>query len=180
MSRFNFQVSLCLFVFLTGSSLAQDTQSAASPAFGGPDAVEIQLAEQYESWDGWKKALKDDHGFAFSVDYTAVLLTANETFSDDTGAGGIARVFGAWDLYNEGAGALVWKFEHRHAFGDTSPFDFSMGEMGYVGLIEAPFNDSEFRTQNLYWRQRVNGGRSTIVAGVLDPTDYVDAFGCIS
>ena len=180
MSRFNFQVSLCLFVFLTGSSLAQDTQSAASPAFGGPDAVEIQLAEQYESWDDWKKALKDDHGFAFSVDYTAVLLTANETFSDDTGAGGIARVFGAWDLYNEGAGALVWKFEHRHAFGDTSPFDFSMGEMGYVGLIEAPFNDSEFRTQNLYWRQRVNGGRSTIVAGVLDPTDYVDAFALAS
>ncbi len=169
-----------IWSLLSISAIAQESEITSSPAFGGPDAVEVELERQYEGWDDWKKALRDDHGFAFSFDYTAVVLSASETFSDNSAAGGIARVFGAWDLYNEGAGALVWKFEHRHAFGDTSPFDFSIGQMGYVGLVEPPFNDSDFRTQNLYWRQRINGGRSTIVAGVLDPTDYVDAFALAS
>ena len=52
--------------------------------------------------------------------------------------------------------------------------------MGYVGLQEPPFNDGGFRTQNLYWRQRFGGGRSTLVAGVLDPTDFVDAYALAS
>ena len=151
-------------------------QGTSGPRFGGPDSVEVELEERYEFWGDWQTALKDDHGFALSFDYTAVLLSASDTFSDSTGVGGIARVYGAWDLFNEGAGALVWKFEHRHEFGDTSPFDFSLGQMGYVGLQEPPFNDSGFRTQNLYWRQRMNGGRSTLIARLLDVTDYVDAF----
>jgi porin len=180
MSKSHYPYALLLFAFLATSSLAQEARSNSNPAFGGPDAVEVELEAQYESWTDWKKALKDDHGFAFSIDYTAVLLTASETFFDDTGAGGIARIYGAWDLYDEGAGALIWKFEHRHAFGDTSPFDLSLGQMGYVGLIEPPFNDSDFRTQNLYWRQRMNDGRSTLVAGIMDATDYVDAFALAS
>jgi porin len=138
------------------------------------------MADDHLTLNEWRQRLKQDHGFSFSVDYTSVVLSANETFSDSTGAGGIARVYGVWDLWNEGAGALIWKFEHRHAYGNTSPFDFSMGQMGYVGMQEPPFNDSNFRTQNLYWRQRLNGGRSTLVAGIMDPTDYVDAFALAS
>jgi len=168
-----------LCIFSTWSN-AQESETPSTPRFGGPDAVENQLAEDKVSWNDWKKWLKIEHGFGFSVDYTSVVLTANETFSDSTGAGGIARIYGAWDLWSDGAGALIWKFEHRHAYGDTSPFDFSMGQMGYVGLQEPPFNDSDFRTQNLYWRQRMNGGRSTLVAGIMDPTDYVDAFALAS
>jgi porin len=169
-----------LLSFSATLTMAQESDSNVTPKFGGPDAVENQLEKDSPSWNDWKTALKDKHGFSFSVDYTAVLLSASETFSDSTGAGGIARVYGAWDLFNEGAGALVWKFEHRHAYGDTSPFDFSMGEIGYVGLQEPPFNDSDFRTQNLYWRQRMDGGRSTLIAGILDVTDYVDAFALAS
>jgi len=159
---------------------AQEPSISQRPGFGGPNAVDNQLAVDELHWDDWKKRLKADHGFSFSMDYTGVLLTASETFSDNTGAGGIARIYGAWDLVDNGAGALVWKFEHRHKYGATSPFDFSMGQMGYVGLQEPPFNDSDFRTQNLYWRHRLNGGRSTLIAGILDPTDYVDAFALAS
>ena len=164
----------------SASANAQDAEVASGPRFGGPDAVENQMAEDRETWNDWKKSLQDDHGFGFSIDYTSVLLTASETFSDNTGAGGIARIYGAWDLVDEGAGALVWKFEHRHAYGSTSPFEFSLGQIGYVGLQEPPFNDSDFRTQNLYWRHRLNGGRSTLIAGILDVTDYVDAFALAS
>jgi len=175
----HFSPAFLLFASLASFAHAQDV-SVATPKFGGPGAVENQLEDDSPSWNDWKKNLKDAHGFGFSVDYTGVLLTANETFSDNTGAGGIARIYGAWDLADNGAGALVWKFEHRHAYGGTSPFDFSMGQMGYVGLQEPPFNESGFRTQNLYWRHRLNGGRSTLIAGVLDVTDYVDAFALAS
>ena len=173
---------LIVTTFATSISVAtaQEPSNTRGPGFGGPDAVENQLAEDALHWDDWKKRLKADHGFSFSMDYTGVLLTASETFSDDTAAGGIARIYGAWDLVNDGAGALVWKFEHRHAYGSTSPFDFSMGQMGYVGLQEPPFNDSGFRTQNFYWRHRLNSGRSTLIAGILDVTDYVNAFALAS
>ncbi len=168
-------------IFVASPAFAQDDSEAAAPAgFGGPDAVANKMADDNLSLNEWRQNLKEDYGFSFSLDYTSVVLSANETFSDSTGAGGIARAYGTWDLWNEGAGTLVWKFEHRHAYGDTSPFDFSMGQIGYVGLQEPPFNDSDFRTQNLYWRQRLNGGRSTLLAGVLDATDYVDAFALAS
>jgi porin len=169
-----------ILCFAATGSMAQEAGNQVQPRFGGPNAVENQMESDNQSWDGWKKALKDDHGFALSMDYTGVLLTASEAFSSDTAGGGIARLFGAWELTGEGAGALIWKFEHRHAYGSTSPFAFSLGEMGYVGLQEPPFNDTDFRTQNLYWRQRLNGGRSTLIAGVLDVTDYVDAFALAS
>ena len=171
------------FIFAFGLSIfavSAAAQQESGPGFGGPDAVANKMADDNLSLNEWRENLKEDHGFSFSLDYTGVVLSANETFSDSTGAGGIARAYGTWDLWNDGAGTLIWKFEHRHAYGDTSPFDFSMGQMGYVGLQEPPFNDSDFRTQNLYWRQRLNGGRSTLLAGILDVTDYVDAFALAS
>jgi porin len=166
------------FTLLSAHARAQEP---ATPAFGGPNAVENQVQSDFgETWDEWKQNLKDDFGLVLSLDYTGVWLTANETFDDQNGAGGIARAFGTFDLFDVENGTLVWKFEHRHAYGDVSPFDFSLGQIGYVGLQEPPFNDSGFRTQNLYWRQRMNGGRSVLIAGVLDVTDYLDAFALAS
>lgn len=163
---------------LAVSTLAQET---AGPGFGGPNAVENQVESDFgETWDTWKQKLKDDFGLVLSVDYTAAMLTANETFDDKIGSGGIARLFGTIDLFNIENGTLVYKFEHRHAYGSVPPFDFSLGQIGYVGLQEPPFNDSNFRTQNLYWRQRLNEGRSVLIAGILDVTDYLDAFALAS
>jgi porin len=156
-------------------------QESGGPAFGGPNAVENQVADDRgEVWEDWKAKLRDELGLVLSVDYTSVALTANETFDDEAGTGGIARLFGTYDLFGVENGTLVWKFEHRHAYGDVSPFDFSLGQIGYVGLQEPPFNDTDFRTQNLYWRQRFNGGRTTLIAGVLDVTDYLDAYALAS
>ena len=156
-------------------------QESAGPGFGGPNAVENQVEYDFgDKWDAWKQNLKDNLGLVLSVDYTAVALTANETFDDKEGTGGIARIFGTLDLFNIENGTLVWKFEHRHAYGSVSPFDFSLGQIGYVGLQEPPFNDTDFRTQNLYWRHRLNGGRSTLIAGILDVTDYLDAYAMAS
>ena len=165
-----------LLLNLAVSAFAQE-----APGFGGPNAVENQVESDFgESWDDWKQGLKDDFGLVLNLDYTAVVLTANETFDKKEGTGGIARLYGTFDLFNVENGTLVYKFEHRHAYGSVSPFDFSLGQIGYVGLQEPAFNDTDFRTQNLYWRQRMNGGRSVLIAGILDVTDYLDAFALAS
>jgi porin len=125
-----------LAVFASGLLLLVATvaaQQPSTPGFGSPNAVENQVESDFgETWDAWKQNLKDDLGLVLSVDYTAVMLTANETFDDKNGTGGIARIFGTFDLFNIENGTLVWKFEHRHAYGSVSPFDFSLGQIGYV------------------------------------------------
>jgi porin len=181
MSRAITCVSMFLGVCFANSCWAQGQQQsnlAVAPGFGGPNAVENQLANEKKDWGVWKKELEVNHGLSFGLDYTALFLSSSDTTANETAAGGIARAFGVAQIIKNGA--LVFKFEHRHEFGSPAPADFALSELGYVGLIGAPFNNSEFRTQNLYWRQRMNGGRSTLIAGVLDPTDYVDAFAMAS
>ena len=77
-------------------------QQESRPRFGGPDAVDNQLEEDRLTWNERRSQWKDKYGFGFSFDYTSVVLTANETSSDSTGMGGIARLYGAWELVGEG------------------------------------------------------------------------------
>ena len=177
-----FLMRLTILAFaLSLLAVAATAQETSGPSFGGPNAVEAQVESDFgETWDDWKQGLRDDFGLGLNLDYTAVVLTANETFDNKEGTGGIARLYGTFDLFKVENGTLVYKFEHRHAYGSVSPFDFSLGQIGYVGLQEPAFNDTDFRTQNLYWRQRMNGGRSVLIAGILDVTDYLDAFALAS
>lgn len=174
--QFRRWIAACVCVVVTCHA-AHAEDDAHAPVFGGPDSVEIRISEDVQSWDDIRQGLIDNYGLVISGDYSTVWMTADDTVSDDTAAGGIARVYGTYDLGKFENGALVYKFEHRHGFGSTSPFDFSLGQIGYAGLLSPPFSDGNFRTQNLYWRQRLNDGRATLVAGILDVTDYVDVFG---
>ncbi len=54
------------------------------------------------------------------------------------------------------SGSLIWKFEHRHAYGEPAPNDFLFGA-GALGLEVPPFSDEEGRVTNLYWKQKFNG-----------------------
>ena len=59
-------------------ALAANAQEVSGPGFGGPNAVENQVETDFgETWDAWKQNLRDDYGLVLSVDYTAVMLTAN-------------------------------------------------------------------------------------------------------
>jgi len=126
----------------------------------------------------WKERLTEEHGLSFSVDYSSVLLTGDGVTTDNASSG-MVRFYGAWDLVNPGTpdtGAFIWKIEHRHGYTDLPPSGFALGELGYVGIREPPFSDQGFRTTNLYGRQRFNDGRTAMVAGFLDTTDYVDVY----
>ena len=159
--------------------------------FGGPDAVENQIAEDAkprsalvdgrasQSWFDWKSSLQEDHGFSFGVDYTTVYLGASDALDDDSASGGMIRFFGSWDLLGRGTkntGAFVWKVEHRHGYTDIAPSGFGLGSLGYVGFIAPAWSDQGGRFTNFYWRQRFNDGKSIFIGGYLDVTDYADTF----
>jgi len=94
----------------------------------------------------------------------------------------MARLYGSWDLVGRGTkntGTLIFKVEHRHKYAAIPPKSLGF-EMGYVGMIDPPFNNDEFRLTNFYWRQRFAGGRISMMIGLLDATDYVDVYGLAS
>ena len=162
--------------------------------FGGPDQVERQLEEDNEpkesilelgflqSYFDFKSNLKDNSGLSFGVDYSTVFLGANESLDEKNASSGMVRLFGSWDLVNRGeknSGALIFKVEHRHKYSTIPPKEFGFN-LGYVGMIEPPFNTDELRVTNFYWRQRLFDGKLSFVAGLLDATDYVDVYALAS
>jgi porin len=178
-------------VCLAHPAAADDAAKSSSPAFGGPDSVENQIADDAQSvpalieervlqpWFDWKASLQERTGFSFGLDYIGLYLGANNSGEVDDASGGIVRFYGSWDLVGRGtpnSGALVWKVEHRHRYGDVAPSDFGLGPLGYVGFTGAPWNDQGTRLTNLYWRQRFNEGKATVIGGYFDVTDYVDTF----
>jgi porin len=167
---------------------------AASPRFGGPDAVENQLEADEEEkaslfdldwlrrYREWKAGIREKTGIHFGGDYSAQAFFADESAGDDFSGAGMYRFFGSWDLVDRGGdhpGAFVWKVEHRHRYTDVPPSGFGF-EAGYVGLVGPPFSNQRWRTTNLYWRQRFAKGRFTVIAGFLDATDYVDVYALAS
>jgi porin len=183
---------LCFTVLFAAPSAAQapGNDGTEGARWGGPNAVENQLRDDaavdrptlFERWFEWKDGLTEKHGFSFGVDYSAAYLGANESPGDDRAAGGMVRFFGSWDLVGRGTkntGAFVWKVEHRHSYTDVAPSGFGFN-LGYIGLIEPPFSDQGTRLTNLYWRQRLAGGRVTLLGGFLDATDYVDVYALAS
>ncbi len=182
------------FFLLIACAVLPTVSSAKN--FGGPDAVENTIEEDAritgavikeritQPWFDWKAKMQEDHGFSIGIDYSAVGLFSSEkgASGDDNASSGMVRLFGSWDLVGRGTkntGALVYKVEHRHSYTDVSVKDFGF-DQGYVGLIEPPFSDQGTRWTNLYWRQRLNEGRATITAGLLDATDYLNVYALAS
>ena len=127
----------------------------------------------------WKARIKKDHGVSLGGDYSAVYLGASDSPGEDSALGGMYRFYGSWDATGDGqgnSGALIWKAEHRHAYGShVAPGSFGF-ETGYIGLFEPPFSDQGLRLTNLYWRQRIGGGDLVFVGGYVDVTDYLDVY----
>ena len=160
-----------------------------SSRIGSPDAVENQLQEDaqvnplfelkfLQPYRDFKAKLKENIGLDFGFDYTAVWLGSTDSLAKDDGSGGMFRFYGSWDLVGResgNTGAFVWKGSNRHSYGTTPPSALAF-QTGYVGVFAAPFSDQGWRMTNLYWRQRFQNPRITIIGGLLDSTDYVDVF----
>jgi len=197
----------CKTSFLMSATLLMLATASTSPAveiekseegtnFGSPEAVENRIEEDaapkgsfverhlLESWFDWKGGLQDKHGIGLGMDYSTVFLGSDKKglSGKDAASSGMFRFFGTWEIVGRGTpntGTFVWKVESRHKYGSIPPFDFEF-ELGGVGIIEPPFSDQGGRVTNLYWHQRLNGGKITLVGGFLDATDYFDVFALAS
>ena len=181
----------CLFLSVLRVS-AQEMDSI--PALGSVDQVDNRLVFDdivkhpvfelsfLDPYFEFKKSVKEKTGLSFALDYTTLYFGSNSKIGSGEAGSGIFRFYGSWELIGKksgNSGALIYKIEHRHKYG-TIPVSGLGLDMGFVGMIGPPFNDSGYRTQNLYWRQRLFEGRLAIVAGFLDVTDFFDVYGLAS
>jgi porin len=158
---------------------------------GGPDQVENRLhIDSYQvtpmfpsnfapGYFNWKDRIKEESGVGIGGDYSFAYLKASDSPGEDDAFGGMYRFFGAWEAFSDGkgnSGALIWKVEHRHAYGDHIPPGSLGFETGYAGLFLPPFSDQGARLTNLYWRQRMKGGELVFIGGFVDVTDYMDVY----
>jgi porin len=158
---------------------------------GGPEQVENRLSidssrvtpmfpsDFARGYFDWKERIKENNGVGFGGDYSFAYLKASDSPGDDDAFGGMYRMFGSWEAFSDGkgnSGALIWKVEHRHAYGGNIPPGSLGFEIGYLGLFLPPFSDQGTRLTNLYWRQRSKGGDLVFIGGFVDVTDYMDVY----
>jgi porin len=167
------------------------TEVVRSGSLAGPEQVENRLhidsnqvtpmfpSSFARGYFDWKDRTREDHGLSLGGDYSFGYLKASDSPGADDAFGGMYRFFGSWEATGDGegnSGALIWKVEHRHAYGSNiPPGSLGLG-LGYVGLFLPPFSDQGTRLTNLYWRQRMKGGNLVFVGGYVDVTYYVDVY----
>lgn len=98
----------------------------------------------YDSWNEKKQSLQQQHGLQLGMDYNMLGLTATDALGNSSAASGALRVFGQWDLVETESGSkggLVFKFEHRHKYTDSSPKEFGAVDLGYIGFAHSLYGD---------------------------------------
>ncbi|MBM7037420.1 carbohydrate porin [Vibrio sp. 188UL20-2] len=159
---------------------------AIAANFESPDSVESTIAQQKAQQLSWRENLANN-GFTFGADYFALGLTSGDGSDGQSvdASSGVARLYGAWSLTP--SGRLVWKVEHRHAYGSSTPKNYAFIDnfsgnegLGYAGLIAPAFSDQGFRVTDLNWKQTINDGRGTLIVGWQDVTNYVDVYALAS
>ncbi len=190
-----------LFSSWPAQVIAEESDSAFDdvPQFGGPSSVGAELRDdardkkpafRFESIDNFlqpyfdhKARLNKEYGFAYGFDYTAMYQGASDSLGEDNAFGGIFRAFGSWTLTGRDSGntgTLVYKVENRHKIGNNIPPQDLGFEIGYVGFTAPIYADYGWGLTNLYWQQKLNEGKFSILAGVVDATDYLTMYGLIN
>ncbi|MCK5469164.1 MAG: hypothetical protein KAI99_11655, partial [Cyclobacteriaceae bacterium] len=151
--------SLILFSLIVSISYAQ-SENDSIPKLGSVDQVDNRIAFDdvvkqpvfeltfLQPYFDFKKNLKETTGLSFALDYTSVYFGTNSKLGEGKAGSGIFRFYGSWELVGRksgNSGALVYKLEHRHKYTTIAPSGLGL-DMGYVGMIGPPFNDSGYRT----------------------------------
>ena len=179
---------------------SDETEAAARsiysdiPQFGGPTSVGGQLAEDatvvpqfrlqalqdlFDPWYQFKQRLNDHVGLQFGIAETMLYQAATNSPGASDAASGIIELFGQWELLGRGTchpGLLVYKGENRHQIGTAlTPQALGM-EAGSVLPTAPPYGEFSFTVTNLFWKQYFFDRQAVIVAGRVDPTDFVDIY----
>ncbi|MCK4711096.1 MAG: carbohydrate porin [Gammaproteobacteria bacterium] len=168
-----------LSLLILSYSLLSFNVVADNAQFGGPEQVNNRIQEDSADRDLPLKEKLAAYGIDIAVDYSAVAFNVSDALAgaDDSASGGMLRFYGSWKATENGS--LIWKVEHRHSYTDTEP-RFIGFNAGVSGLEVPPFSDQGTRLTNLYWKQSFNDKNTTLMAGFLDVTDYVDVYAVAS
>jgi porin len=197
-----------LLILASNGAVSNDEavdQPARAPDSGpdsGPISTESQLEadstavdpvlrlqwveDAMEPYYRFKREVDEKLGLDFGADYTAVFQGASRSPGRNAGSGGIFRLFGVWTPYGResgNTGSLVYKIEHRHKLWTSTAAQDLSSEIGYVGITALAYSDyrnAGWGLTNLFWQQRFGGGRVKAVAGIVDPTDYLDIYGLMN
>jgi porin len=148
----------------------------------GQDQDSVLDVDLQQSWSDWKASIKDRMGLDFGLDYIALGYVASESLGEDTAATGVFRIFGEWELTGRGTentGTLLFSVANRERL-DTVPVKDFAGELGYAGIIGPTYSNQGNRLTHLYWNQNFAEGRGAVYLGLLDVTDYTDAYALAS
>ncbi|MHA3977133.1 carbohydrate porin [Halovulum sp. GXIMD14794] len=181
-----------LWPTLLAATLFVAQASAQEGGLSGPSSVAAELAPgdgltdpQYRSdfprgglpgLYRWKGDLAE-RGFAFKLDYLSLGQVSTADLGAGEAAGGIARAYGTWQATENGA--LTFKLENRHSYGDVAPQFFGL-DGGALAISGTAFNDSGTLLTNLFWTQRAPDRSWTFQIGQIDVTDFLDVYGAVS
>jgi porin len=192
-----FVTALLLQFSLNQSTYGETTSSFDEiPTFGGPSSTGAQLIEDNQrqagdfvqdaipGWFAFKDKLMNEYGLAIGINYSTLYQKASDALGEDNAWGGIFQLPASWTLLNRGSkntGTLVFKAENRHRIStDLAPQNLGIQGIGAASIVGTQFSDKDWMLTNLYWQQRFNEGKATVVAGHIDNTDYLGVYGLIN
>jgi len=151
----------------------------------GPSSVPVELGKATEARKEapfkWLTIPPlDPYGLSLSADYNVLYQSVNESPGEENAGGGVFRFYGIWTPVNRGspdAGQLIFKVENRHQLGTDLAPNALLPTAGVAGVSGPTFSDKGFVLTNLYWRQAFADNHFIFRAGVVDVSDYVDAYG---
>ena len=162
--------------------------------FGGPTSVAGRLKRAdrikrsrfglgaldraLEPWWATKRRIHDRLGLSFVGILTGLYQGATASLGEDSAAGGNYQFLGTWNLVGEGrtAGTLGFQLEYRHRLGTEVSPETLFVELGSAASTAVDYSDFGLALTRLFWRQGLSQGRIVVLAGRVDPGDYVDTF----
>jgi len=185
---------------LEENNVTQKPDDISSLNFAAPSSAQGQLAEShqlkkarylstefksgFESWETWKKEIKEESYFDFAGHYASMYQHISNTIegANSDGSAGVLRLTGSWTIVGRdtpNSGALVATVDHRHAYQNTTPAELA-SNAGYLGLTGTFFSDIGTALIYLNYQQTLNDGNTGFVIGRMDPNDYQGVLGYVN
>jgi porin len=173
----------------TDSAVPVDAVREREWTVHGPSSVSSQLERDREARrvvgpQILKDRLRSRYGLSLGVDFNVLAHQISESPGESAGVGGVARAYGRWNLVGRDrdldVGALVFKVEYRDSLGTELAPQGILSTAGVAGISGPTFSDIGGVLTNLYWTQAFADNRVAFIAGVVDPTDYVDVYALVN